>query len=98
MSKLADAIRYALSRWEGLSRFLGDGRIEIDTNTVECSIRAAGSQSQKCLFAGADGGGDNWVIIATLVESEEGTANLRLAVKIFAPRNWRVITHASVLR
>ena len=38
-SKLAEAIRYALSRWEGLSRFLDDGRIEIDSNTVERSIR-----------------------------------------------------------
>ena len=32
-SKLAEAIRYALSRWEGLTRFLDDGRIEIDSNT-----------------------------------------------------------------
>ncbi len=38
-TKLAEAIRYALSRWEGLSRFLDDGRIEIDSNTVERSIR-----------------------------------------------------------
>jgi hypothetical protein len=29
-SKLAEAIRYALTRWEGLSRFLDDGRIELD--------------------------------------------------------------------
>jgi hypothetical protein len=34
-SGLADAIRYALSHWEGLTRFLSDGRIEIDSNTVE---------------------------------------------------------------
>jgi hypothetical protein len=26
-SKLAEAIRYALSRWAGLSRFLDDGRV-----------------------------------------------------------------------
>jgi transposase len=38
-TKLAEAIRYTLSRWEGLSRFLEDGRIEIDSNTVERSIR-----------------------------------------------------------
>ncbi|MBS86354.1 MAG: IS66 family transposase [Sphingobium sp.] len=37
--KLADAIRYALTRWTGLSRFLDDGRIEIDSNTVERAIR-----------------------------------------------------------
>ena len=32
---LAEAIRYALSRWSALCRFLDDGRIELDTNTVE---------------------------------------------------------------
>ncbi|ESW79504.1 hypothetical protein X772_27380 [Mesorhizobium sp. LSJC280B00] len=34
-TKLAETIRYTLTRWEGLSRFLDDGRIEIDSNTVE---------------------------------------------------------------
>ena len=38
-STIADAIRYALSRWDGLTRFLHDGRIEIDSNVVERSIR-----------------------------------------------------------
>jgi len=38
-TKLAQAIRYALSRWNGLTRFLDDGRIEIDSNVVERSIR-----------------------------------------------------------
>lgn len=38
-TKLAEAIRYTLSRWEGLTRFLDDGRVEIDSNTVERSIR-----------------------------------------------------------
>jgi transposase len=37
--RLADAIRYALSRWEGLTRFLHDGRVELDTNPVERAIR-----------------------------------------------------------
>jgi hypothetical protein len=34
-TKLAEAIRYALSRWDGLTRFIADGRIEIDSNFVE---------------------------------------------------------------
>ena len=38
-SKLGEAIRYALTRWDGLSRFLDDGRIDLDSNTVERSIR-----------------------------------------------------------
>ena len=38
-SKLAEAIRYALNRWEDLTRFVDDGRIELDTNPVERAIR-----------------------------------------------------------
>ena len=38
-TKLAEAIRYALSRWDGLTRFIADGRIEIDSNVVERAIR-----------------------------------------------------------
>ena len=40
-STIAGAIRYALSRWEGLTRFLDDGRIEINSNVVERSGAAA---------------------------------------------------------
>lgn len=38
-SKLVEAIRYALVRWDGLTRFVDDGRIEIDSNVVERAIR-----------------------------------------------------------
>jgi len=34
-STIAEAIRHGLSRWDGLVRFLCDGRIEIDSNVVE---------------------------------------------------------------
>jgi transposase len=36
---LAEAIRYALARWPALTRFLDDGRIELDNNPVERAIR-----------------------------------------------------------
>ncbi len=68
-SKLAEAIRYALSRWEGLTRFIDDGRIEVDSNTVERSIRPLALNRKNALFAGSDGGGDNWAVIATLIEN-----------------------------
>ena len=55
-SKLAEAIRYALARWEGLTRFLGDGRIEIDSNTVERSIRPIALNRKNALFAGSTRG------------------------------------------
>ena len=68
-SKLAEAIRYALSRWPGLTRFLDDGRIEIDSNVVERSIRPIALNRKNALFAGSDGGGEHWAVIASLVET-----------------------------
>lgn len=67
-SKLGEAIRYALTRWEGLSRFIDDGRIDLDSNTVERSIRPPALNRKNDLFAGSDEGGDNWAVIATLIE------------------------------
>jgi transposase len=68
-TKLAEAIRYALSRWEGLTRFLDDGRIEIDSNVVERSIRPIALNRKNALFAGSDGGGQHWAVIASLIET-----------------------------
>lgn len=67
--KLAEAIRYALNRWDGLCRFLDDGRIEIDSNTVERSIRPLALNRKNALFAGSDQGGDYWAVIASLIET-----------------------------
>ena len=67
--KLAEAIRYALSRWEGLARFLDDGRIELDSNTVERAIRPLALNRKNSLFAGSDGGGQHWAVLATLIET-----------------------------
>ena len=68
-SKLADAIRYALTRWTGLSRFLDDGRIEIDSNTVERSIRPLALNRKNALFAGSNQGGDHWAVVASVIET-----------------------------
>ena len=68
-SKLADAIRYALARWTGLGLFLEDGRIEIDSNTVERSIRPLALNRKNALFAGSDDGGDHWAVIASMIET-----------------------------
>jgi transposase len=68
-SKLADAIRYAIRHWQGLIRFLDDGRIEIDSNTVERSMRPIALTRKNALFAGHDRGGVHWGIIASLIET-----------------------------
>ena len=68
-SRLAEAIRYALSRWTALTRFLDDGRIDLDTNPVERAIRPVALGRKNALFAGSDGGADRWAIVASLIET-----------------------------
>jgi transposase len=68
-SVIADAIRYALNHWDGLTRFLDDGRIELDTNVVERSIRPIVLNRKNALFAGHDQGAENWACIASLIET-----------------------------
>ena len=67
--KIAEAIRYGLNRWQGLCRFLDDGRIEIDSNTVERSIRGLALTRKNALFAGHDRGAEGWAMIASLLET-----------------------------
>src|SRR6202521_4454118 len=68
-SLIADAIRYALHHWDGLTRFLDDGRIELDTNIVERGIRPIVLNRKNALFAGHDEGAENWACIASLIET-----------------------------
>jgi transposase len=67
--KLAEAIRYTLARWEGLTRFAADGTIEIDSNVVERSIRPIALTRKNALFAGSDGGAEHWAVVASLIET-----------------------------
>jgi transposase len=68
-SPLAGAIRYTLGHWEGLTRFLADGRIEVDNNTVERGIRPIPLGWKNILFAGNDSGGERWAILASLINT-----------------------------
>jgi transposase len=68
-SVIAEAIRYGLNHWDGLTRFLEDGRIELDTNVVERSIRPIVLNRKNALFAGHDQGAENWACIASLIET-----------------------------
>jgi transposase len=68
-STLAQAIRYALNHWGGLTRFLDDGRFELDTNIVERAMRPVALGRKNALFAGADSGGKHWAIVATLIQT-----------------------------
>ena len=68
-STLAEAIRYALTRWAGLTLFLEDGRVEIDSNTVERAIRPLALTRKNALFAGSDSGAEHWAVVASLIET-----------------------------
>jgi transposase len=68
---IAEDIRYALNHWDGLARFLDDGRIELDTNIVERSIRPLVLNRKNALFAGHDQGAENWACIASLIETSK---------------------------
>jgi transposase len=68
-SPTADAIRYALNHWDGLERFLEDGRIELDNNSVERAMRPVCLSRKNSLFAGSDEGGENWACLASLIET-----------------------------
>ena len=68
-SALAKAIRYTLGHWSGLGVFLADGRVEVDNNTVERTIRAISLGRKNALFAGSAVGGENWAILASLINS-----------------------------
>ncbi len=68
-STLAEAIRYALRHWKGLGLFLEDGCVEIDSNTVERTIRPIKLGAKNHLFAGSDGGAESWAIVASLIQT-----------------------------
>src|SRR5215472_5997815 len=68
-STLAGAIGYALRHWQGLNLFLEDGRVEVDSNTVERTIRPIKLGRKNHLFAGSDGGAESWATIASLIQT-----------------------------
>jgi hypothetical protein len=68
-SALAQPIRYALRHWHGLVPFLDDGRLDLDTNTVERALRPVVLHRKSALFAGSDSGGRHWASVETLIQN-----------------------------
>ena len=71
-SPLGVAFKYGLVRWHAFERFIDDGRLEIDNNTAERSIRPLVLGRRNYLFAGSDAGGEAAANLYTLI----GTALL----------------------
>ena len=68
-SETAAAIRYALSRWRALVRYVDDGLLEIDNNSAERALRCVALGRKNYLFAGADSGGARAAAIYSLIGS-----------------------------
>ena len=68
-SAIAQAIRYALKRWEALLRYCDEGALAIDNNPVERTLRGVALGRKNFLFAGNDAGGERAAAIYTLIET-----------------------------
>jgi transposase len=68
-SDTAAAIRYALSRWPALTRYIEDGQLEIDNNAAERALRVVALGRKIFLFAGSNAGGERAAAIYSLLRS-----------------------------
>jgi transposase len=68
-SELAGAIRYARSRWDALTRYLDDGRLELSNNAAENAIRPLKLGAKNWLFLGSDAGGERAATFYTLIRT-----------------------------
>jgi transposase len=67
--EMGKAIRYALARWDALTLVLRDGRVCIDNNAAERSMRPMTLGRRNWMFAGSDSGGERAAAIFTLTET-----------------------------
>lgn len=64
-SEMAKALNYGAKRWTALSRFLDNGRLEIDNNIAERALRGVALGRGNWLFAGSKAGGERAATIYT---------------------------------
>jgi transposase len=68
-SAIALAIRYALVRWQALTRFVDDGNIEVDNNICEREMRAVAMGRKNYMFMGSDRGGERAAAMYSLIDT-----------------------------
>ena len=68
-SKFGEAINYCLNHWEGLNTYLLDGRLEIDSNRAERSIKPFVMGRKAWLFSNTPVGAASSATIYSIVES-----------------------------
>jgi len=83
------AINYALNHWDGLTLFLDDGRVEVDTNTVERSMRPDCDGKTEFIVQRQRGRRRELAILASLVN----TAKLHeLDPQAYRPMCWSALS------
>ena len=68
-SDLAKAFNYILNRRTELTRFVTDGRLEVDNNIAENAMRIIALGRRNYLFAGSDQGGRRAAAIYSILAS-----------------------------
>ena len=68
-SPLGNAISYTLNNWIALTRYLGNGILDIDNNKAERLMKPIAIGRKNWCFAGNDRGGKAAAIIYSLIES-----------------------------
>ena len=59
---------------DGLQIFLTDGRVEMNTNPAETTIRPNTRNCKNTLFADHNAGGRTWARMASLIETRKWTS------------------------
>lgn len=68
-SLLGQAIDYTLGRWEALTRYVADGRLEIDNNLCENAIRPTAVGKKNFLFIGHPDAGQRSAVLYSVLGS-----------------------------
>lgn len=68
-SALGGAITYTLNNWTALTRYLGDGILDIDNNKAERLMRPIAVGRKNWMFAGSDRGGKAAAVIYSVIET-----------------------------
>lgn len=70
-SEIAQAVGYSLVRWTALTRYVEDGRIEIDNSAAERALRGVALGRNNYLFMGSDAGGERAAAMYSLVHTAQ---------------------------
>ncbi|MDE0436660.1 MAG: transposase domain-containing protein [Bryobacterales bacterium] len=68
-SRLSEKPAYIARKWDGLRIFLEDGRVEMDSNSVENPAELIIQTRKNGLFAGHDEGAAAWGCIGSVIDT-----------------------------